>query len=210
MIVTVSLSGQKFEIFGGINNNKFHDFIKDNHYRSAYKADYGYTAGFGIDSIKFDWLKLRFTLQFDKYKGNLQVSYGGLGGDQTTVADFEKSLISLCIFPVNFRFFNKVDLNLGFQVSRLITETFNGTSSGWILYQPNWSYTLQDKYDRYSATTYFGLQGRIACDFNLSKSICVTPQYLYYFGLSDEFVEFPEETKSMRHHLCVGIKKRFI
>ena len=85
----------------------------------------------------------------------------------------------------------------------------NGTSKGSTINQPNWSYNLDDKYNKYSSLTYFGLQGRIAYDFNLSKSIVISPQYLYYFGISDEFIEFPKETKSIRHYFCVGIKKDF-
>jgi len=204
------LFGQKIELFGGASKNIFHDYHKsDAHYNSSYNSGLGYCAGIGIDSIKIDWLTLRFTLQFDQYKGKLDVSDGGLGGGYTTVANVDKSILSLGVFPINFRFFHRLDLNFGFELSGLIYESFNGTSSGWIMNQPNWSYNLQDKYDHYSSKVYFGLQGRIAYDFNLSKSIWISLQYMYYFGLSNEFVEFPNETKSMRHYLSIGLKKKF-
>jgi hypothetical protein len=31
---------------------------------------------------------------------------------------------------------------------------------------------------------------------------------MYYFGLSNEFIEFPRYTKSMRPNFCIGIKKK--
>jgi hypothetical protein len=210
MIITSNLFGQNIEIFSGLNKNTFHDYNKNKgHFSSSYDSDYGYSVGFGLDSIKNDWLTLRFTLQFDKYKGKLKASDGGLGGGYTTIANVQKSLISVGVFPINFRFFKRLDVNIGLVISRLIDESFYGTSSGWNMNQPNWSYNLHDKYNQYSSNTYFGFQGRIAYDFKLSKSIWISPQYLYYFGLSNEFVEFPEETKAMRHYLCIGLKKDF-
>ena len=74
--------------------------------------------------------------------------------------------------------------------------------------QPNWSYDLQEKYDRFSASTYVGIQGRFAYDIKASKSTWISLQYLYYIGLSNEFIEFPTETKAMRHYFCIGIKKK--
>lgn len=204
------LFSQKLELFGGASNNVFHDYNNgDGHYESSYNSGFGYCAGVGVDSIKIDWLTLRFTLQFDQYKGELTASDGGLGGGFTTIANINKSIISLGVFPINFRFFQRLDLNFGFLISTLINESYTGTSSGWAMDQPNWSYNLEDKYSQYSSKIYFGLQGRVAYDFKLAKSICISPQYLYYFGLSNEFVEFPKETKAMRHYFCVGLKKKF-
>jgi hypothetical protein len=211
MLLNISnLFGQKLEMFGGANNNMFHNYHNnEGHFMSSYNSDFGFTAGFGLDSIRIDWLTFRFTLQFDKYAGKLEASDGGLGSGFTTIAKVDKSVISLGIFPINFRILKRIDLNFGLIISRLIDESFNGTSSGWIMNQPNWSYNLQDKYNQYSSATYFGFQGRIAYDFKLSKLIWISPQYIYYFGLSNEFVEFPEDTKSMRHYFCIGIKKKF-
>jgi len=209
MINVSNLFAQKIELFGGANRNIFHDYYETTpHYSSKYNSDYGFSAGFGLDSIKIDWLVLRFTLQFDKYKGKFEVSESGLGGGYTTFAKVDKSVLSLGIFPINFRFLDRIDLNLGLQISRLVNESFSGTSSGWTMNQPNWSYNIQDKYNKYSSTTYFGFQGRISYDFKISKSIWISPQYLYYFGLSNEFVEFPKNTKSMRHYFCIGIKNK--
>jgi len=72
MTTISNLIAQKVELFGGMNNNIFHDFNKDEHHcSSSYHSDWGYTASIGLDSIKVDWLTLRFTLQYDQYKGRL-------------------------------------------------------------------------------------------------------------------------------------------
>jgi hypothetical protein len=204
-----NLFGQKIEVFGGANNNLFHDYIIDEgHSWARYNSDFGFTAGIGLDSINISWLKLRFTLQFDNYKGKLDAADGGLGQGHAAKANINKSIISLGVFPMNFRIIKRIDLNFGFEISRLINESFEGTCSAFSIGQYSWSSSLQEKYKHYSSLTYFGLKGRISYDFNLSKLIMISPEYMYYFGLSNEFVEFPTDTKSMRHYFCIGIKKK--
>jgi hypothetical protein len=68
--------------------------------------------------------------------------------------------------------------------------------------------SLQERYDRFNAAMYFGLRSRIAYDVPLGKSIVLSPQFNYYFGLTPEFSEFPRETRSMRLYVCLGIKKK--
>lgn len=212
---TLVLSGQQFELFGGPVKNTFYDFMnKDGHFMSSYNSGLGYSAGIGMDSVKVDWLTIRFTLNIDKYGGNLDASYGGLAGGSGTKATISKSLVSLGIYPINFRILKRIDLNIGMEMSGLIDESFTGIVSGWSLQIPGWypesySYKLEDENKRYSAKNYFGLQGRIAYNINLSPAIILAPQYSYYFGMSNEFDEFPQETKSMRHYFCLGIKTKF-
>lgn len=208
-IISCNLFSQKIELFGGANKNVFHDYNNDRHFSSTYNSDYGFSAGFGLDSIKIDWLTLRFTLEYDKYKGKLNATHVSLGGGNTTIANIDKSVISLGIFPINFLIFKRIDLNFGLLISRLITESNNGTITGWKIGSPDYNYILQDRYKRYSTLTYFGFQGRIAYDFKISQSIIISPQYIYYFGFSNEFVESPEDTKSMRHYFRLGIEKNF-
>lgn len=208
LFVFISAHSQNIEVIGGLNKNIFFDLQqKEGHYSSSYNPDYGYAIRFGVEDIKVDWMTFRFTLGYDKYGGEFTVSDGGQGGGSTTEAVIDKSVISLSVFPLNFKIINRIDLNFGLEFSGLIRENFSGTRSGWILGEPDWSYGLKEKHERFSAKTYFGLSGRIAYDFNISDRLAISPQYSYYFGLSNEFDEFPEATKSMRHYFCVGIQR---
>lgn len=78
-------------------------------------------------------MTLRFTLSYDKYGGELKASDVGLSGVYTTNAKIDKFVISLGVFPVNFKIIDRIDLNFGFELSRLISENFIGSSSGWQL-----------------------------------------------------------------------------
>ena len=46
---------------------------------------------------------------------------------------------------------------------------------------------------------------RVGYEFRLSDRMMLAPQYSFYYGLSPEFEQFPEETKSMRHFLGIGL-----
>lgn len=166
----------------------------------------------GIDGFNLEGMKLRLTISYDKYGGKLEAYNGGLGGGGTTTAEIDKSVLSMGIFPLNFKIKKRLDINVGFELSVLLAESFSGTRWGWMMGQPpdggSYSYDLAESYDRYSEALYFGLKGRIAYDFKISDTFVISPQYAFYLGLSKEFREFPYETKSMRHYFCIGFEKR--
>lgn len=210
---SLSLYSQSIEVFGGANRNLFYGANDGAHFNSTYHPGNGFSAGVGIDSVKLDWLTLRFTVQFDRYSGEFSVSDGGQGGGFSTTANIEKSVVSLGAFPLNFSLGKRLNINLGAEVSRLVDESFSGTVDSWrmVLDPPgspveSESQDMNALYDRFSSRTCFGLKARLAYDIALTKRLCLVPQYAYYLGLSKEFKEFPEVTKSMRHHLCLGIK----
>lgn len=209
LLSTLTAFTQDVELIGGVNKNDFFDFQQhEGHFSSSYSPDYGYAIRIGIENIKVDWLTLRLTLGFDKYGGELKASDGGRGGGYTTEAKVDKSVISVGVFPVNFKIIDRIDFNFGFELSGLISENYSGTSSGWSLGGPVWSYDLNDRHERFSSKIYFGLRGRIAYDVHISDKMAISPQYSYYFGLSNEFDEFPEATKSMRHYFCIGLQRK--
>ena len=197
------------ELYGGYYKNYFYDNLDiGRRYQSDYTpGNNGYSLGIGIDRIKIERLRLRFTLQYDKYDGAIKVSDGGLGGGYTTKANIDKSLLTFGIFPVNFKILKALDINAGFELSSLIQESFEGTMSGYLLGQGAWSEDIKDKYDTFNNNFYVGLKGRLAYGINIGKDLFLTPQYQFYFGLSNEFIQFPKDTKSMRHYFGVGIEK---
>jgi len=206
ILASYSLSAQRMEIIGGVNGTTFYDNAGDEgHFSSSYTSNTGYVIRLGVDDIKVGWWESRLTLSYDKYGGGLNASDGGLGGGYIMEAEVEKSLISLGLFPVNVKIINKIDLSMGMEFSALLDESFMGTYTNWNMGSPDQITDLQDKYDSYSAGFYVGLQGRIGYEIKLSDRLFVVPQYVFYFGLSKEFKEFPEQAKSMRHYLNIGL-----
>lgn len=204
-----SVFSQNVELIGGMNKNKFFDYEKDEgHFNSSYDSQYGYSIQIAIENIRIDTLKWRFTLGYEKYGGSINVRDGGLGGGVTTNAEIEKSIISVGVFPLNFRIIDRIDINVGFEVGALINENIAGTTSGWSMGTNGYSYDLSDEHKRYNAKAYFGLRGRVAYDFKVSEKMAISPQYSYYFELTKEFDEFPEFSKSMRHFIGIGVQRK--
>lgn len=207
--ITGAFYGQKLEAYAGLNLNTFHNPANNGgNYYFNFEPALGPTLGIGIDSIKLDMLKFRFTLQYDMYGGELEAYEGGHFYSHKTVAEINKSILSMGIFPLCFRILKRIDLNFGVELSLLLAESFEGTKSGYSFPGPDYEYDLQDIYDQYSKQFFCGLTGRIAYDFKLPNSYFISPQYSFYYGLTNEFTEFPEETKSIRHYFCIGIEKR--
>lgn len=203
------------EAYGGLSLNSFHDYQKDQgHYQSSYGLnEIDYSFGIGVDKFVNDWRSFFFTLQYDKYSGNFMASDGGLGGGYSTIGKINKSMIGLGLFPLSYRIFNCVNVNFGAELSMLVHEEFEGVASGWSIntvpYSPSnsWSYNLQDKFDQFSNSRSLGLKFRISYNFKIKEQWFISPQYGFYFGLLNEFIKFPDSTKSMRHYFSIGIKK---
>ena len=208
-LINLQCFGQKPDVFIGMNANLFHDYkAKQGHYSSSYKLALGYTAGLGLDIIKKDRFKLRITVQYDHYNGISEVSDGGLGGGYTTYANVNKSIVSLGLFPVRFRFLKKIDVNFGLLFSGLIDESFSGNRLGWKLNSPPVNVNLLGMYKHFSSKTNVGCQLRFSREFELSNSVLITPQYMFYYGLLNEFRDYIMDANSVRHYFCIGFKKK--
>ena len=204
----MALFSQNLEIIGGINKNIFFDFQEDDgHSRSTYNSQLGYEIHAAIEDVKIGEGKWKFTLGFENYGGEINAIDGSLGGSYATNAKIDKSIITVGVYPFNFKIIDRIILNFGFEIGGLVHENVTGTTSRRGLHQPAYTYDLNGRTPNYNAPIYLGLRGRIAYDFNISDKMAISPQYSYYFGVSPEFKEFPSYTKSMRHFLGIGIKR---
>ena len=207
ILCNLSLFSQKLELIGGVNKNIFYDFKDETrNSRSTYNSEVGYSVFAAIEDIKTGSWKWRFTLGYEKYGGEIYVHEGSLGMGYSTQAKMDKSIVSVGVYPFNFKILDKIDFNIGFEIAKLIQENVTGTRYAYGLHGPNYTYNLDDKNHKYNANMYFGLRARIAYDFNLSEKIAISPQYAFYFGASSEFRHFPEYTASMRHFFGIGIQ----
>lgn len=112
------------------------------------------------------------------------------GGSFWTEATINKSIIALGIYRINFILIDKLDINLGFEMTALIKEHVNVIYSSWAVNQSSASYSLLDKYDQSSKKQYVGLKARFAYDFKYQTasqyrlSIPITWGYQISFSCS--------------------------
>ena len=206
VVSNIALLGQKtIEVFGGGSYNYLFDGGGETvHYMSEYKNGNGFVLGGAIEEIKTDWIKWRFTLHFEKYNGEFNISDGSLGGGYTNEATFEKSIIALGLYPLKIKVTKNLRINFGIIISRMINENIKGTHYSWVMNKGLWSYPI-DNSKRYSNRGMIGFQTRLAYQIKLSEKFALLPQYHFYYGISSEFKLTP--TRAMRHYFSIGLSK---
>lgn len=203
-----NLYAQSLEVTGGPVFNNLHR-QSDASIDPDYSNKTGFSLGIGVDQVKIDWLTLRMTFEYIQYGGHVLEEYNGLAGGGTTTFDFQKSLVTLGLFPFNYRLIDRIDLNLGIAISRLVYDSFTGTNTSWYstMSGPVYtSYDLDERYNSLGSVWYFGILGRVAWDIPLTRSIILSPQYSFYWGLTDEFDQESYDSKSWRHFTGLGLQ----
>ena len=209
LFIHTNLLGQNFSFFAGLNGTVLHDYnYFQGHYNSSYQPGLGYSLGVGLDSIDWFWWNIPFNVKFERYGAQLLASDGGLGGGYWVDARVDKSILTLGIYPLNFRIKPNFKLSIGTEMSYLLSEQLQGKYGNWILGQTPKEGNLKEKYPRYSRKIYLGLGANLSYNWPISPSLVLAPYYTYYFGLSNEFREFPNTTKAMRHTVGVALRKR--
>lgn len=204
-------NAQGVEFYGGWNSNTFRGIDQSGYGTGTfdYRTGNGFSFGVAIDSIRSQSLSWRFTAKYESYQGGLDVcpttKWGCTYGVQAHV---KKSVITLGVFPINLPVLKVLELNIGAEYSILIDEAFTGNISVNPPLQSPYESKLEDKYPNYSAAYTIGLSSRIAYNIPISANYMLTPQYLFHLGLSREFYEYPEFTKSYRHFLGIGFRRK--
>jgi len=205
VLISSTAHSQKIELYTGTLKNHFYDTNKeDPHYASSYSGDCGYSLGFAIDSLKFEWHTLRVAAQYDNYSGRMFARSGGLGGSYAIDGQINKHILALSIYPINIRkLLQNMQLSIGFTGTFLLKETFSGEYSGWNINEGAYSGSLNDKYSSYSTAFTFGVQSMINYRLRISDGFEIVPQYSLYLGLSKELINMPTDMKSIRHYFLI-------
>ena len=207
---SMNVIGQRIEFIGGINRNMFYTFTDTRaDYTSFSSTGIGFVSRIGFEFNLIRRMNMRFTLSYNEYHGDFEASTQSPAFEHVVIAETDKSVISLGVFPFNFNLFHRLNLNVGCEISRLLTEDNQGTISGHMIGELPYSDDINERYSSFNSLIYVGVRGRIAYDLKISKSLVISPQYSYYLGLSNEFKYFPDFVKSKQHHICIGIEKTF-
>jgi len=204
-----NLFAQNIEVAGGLNKNDFYDHNEadDPNLDSKYNSAIGYSVGISFEHT-YDSLPLKYTLKIDNYKGKLQTSFGGHGGASSTNADVNKLSIALDIYLINIRLLRNIRLNIGGSLSYLLHDNTTGDQS-WISYSPNFPYVYSGKDSIVEINKFnFGLITRVAYEIKIKDDLYLIPQYLFYYGLTNEFQNIEADTKSYRHYFEIGLIKK--
>jgi len=163
---------QQVEIVGGINYNMFYNRGGSSSFSTEYKYtnEIGYGLKVAFENAKINKFKWRVAIGYEKYGGEINAFEDGFGSGNRVEAEIDKSILSLTFYPLNATFFNRLDINLGVEVSNLIGGNYQG------IHTINSSFSsmtivtdLKKRHASYNSKFNFGLRGRIAYSFNISE-----------------------------------------
>ncbi|MEI8048659.1 MAG: hypothetical protein WCI92_14860 [Bacteroidota bacterium] len=203
------ISGQNIELSGGMNRNNYFDWQKEEgHFIAEYTPGNGYCAELSLSDFKFDSLTIKISLLVDNYKGSFYTQDGGLAGAYKTVAEVEKTTLGIGLYPLNFYIFKKIKLSLGGELSYKISDRTNGYKSGWVMYVGSTYMTIENDSVHINKDFVWGVSGKLSYDFRINQDWFIAPQYKFYLGMSDEFMNTEARIRSMRHNFEISIIKR--
>lgn len=207
--IVTSISAQNFELYVGMNQNKFFDRQKEGgHFYSRYSPGNGYSIGLSVSDLKINSTHIRISLLMDTYSGTFFTQDGGQGATNTTSAEVEKTTLGLCIAPLNFTLFKKIKFDVGGELSYEFNDKVNGYKSSWMITGTSSKIILGNNSAIIKKGIVFGISGRISYDIKINQDWIVKPQYNLYLGLTDEFNNTEAAIKSLRNNLGIGIVMR--
>ena len=201
-----SIYAQTLEYSGGVNQNNFFDLQRGGgHKISDYNKGVGYSFGISISNINLDTLPIRIAILFDHYNGSFYASDGGLGGASETEATVSKTSMGLGVYPLNFTVKSRFHFSMGGEFSFRLTDHFVGHKSSWLMGYPSTYKAIDNNTVSLNRDFVFGIGSRVNYDFRIIENWYISPQYKFYFGLSDEFINTEAKIKSMRHSFLIGV-----
>jgi hypothetical protein len=204
-----NISGQTIEFSGGMNRNHFFDWQKDNGgYHSEYTPGNGYSAELSLSELNFDSIPIKISLLVDNYKGSFYTQFYAGGGSYQSFAETEKTTIGIGLYPLNFTILKKIKLSFGGELSYKIYDRTNGYKAAWGMYGQSSYITFGDDSVQMNKDFIWGLSGKLSYNFDLNRDWAIAPQYKFYLGMSDEFINVEEGIRSFRHYFEVCIIKR--
>lgn len=204
LIASVSFT-QNTEVWMGANYNKyFESGDKDSHVLTANKPGFGYCLGVTFKSCQENWSPMRFSVFIDNYRGTIDNGFYGLGGSTSIYAEVEKTTFGVGFLPVNFKILKRVDLSLGGEARIRIYDRTSGYKA-WRIGPDSFSKNLTDYPYSIHKGFFFGVCGKIGYDFLMPANWTLSPQYKFYYGLTEEFKNTDFNTKSLRHYILIGM-----
>jgi len=204
------IKAQDLLVFGGLNNNRFCDYKRDNNqFSTFYSSLKGTNFGIGLDNVKIAKHSFLFTLRASNYNGYVYTTTRQTDAVTTTGIELNKSIIGLGIYPFNFKILdNHLDFSFGVESNVLLKTNLKGYRNTISTIDQPTINTLIDNSAKTMVNQFgMGLSGRLAYRLKIKNDLYLVPQYTFYCGLTNELKNMEANTKSYRHLIEIGLMK---
>ena len=212
LILLVSVNAGDITLSAGINNNSFFKVSNDDFVETEYTDKIGFSFGIGIEGIKVYLLNTSYVLKYVQYGGDIYTHEYVVSHSFATNAETKKSIITLGIYPVNIKIFShRLCVTAGFESNTLIFDKTTGTKSGVLYPVPESEFTLslEENNIEINKRIIYGICGSAGYEIFINEKFKIRPRYLFYYGLTTDFINIEAETKSLRHNFEIVLIKSF-
>ena len=200
-----------FEFSSGINSHRFFDAVPEKHeYRSSYQWGRGYNFRIGLryKSLIFKW-PVHATLGIDRVRGSFEI-YNAMDFPTTEAkGEIDRTLLTLTLYGANFKLWKDLGINLGWQVSQLLTERAEGRIADYIGEELPGYLPLKEEHNPFSEVLQVGFIFRLEYPIKLYDGIHLNPYYAYLFNFLPAFRGNLNYTHSMQHYFGIGLLGTF-
>jgi len=210
LFAIADLKGQDLLVFGGLNNNRFCDYKRDNsQFSTFYSSLKGTNFGIGLDNVKIANHSFLLTLRASDYNGYVYTTARQTDAVTTTGIELNKSIIGLGIYPFNFKILdNHLDFSFGVESNVLLKTNLKGYRNTISTIDQPTINTIIDNSAKSMVNQFgMGLSGRLAYRLKIKNDLYLVPQYTFYCGLTNELKNIEANTKSYRHLIEIGLMK---
>lgn len=205
--MSAGLKAQDVSVLIGLGQNQYFDCIEASpHYNSLYEKGRLISTRIGLSDIKFKDIRFSVLFGIQSFESSLEVSSGGLGGNNTVDVDMEKTLFTFGFYPVKRTLIEGVSLELGLLYSRLINEFYVGRRYGWVVDGGVWDDDETEHDYTYSLDGFWSAGAQVSYEIPLRKRLDFLIQLSGAYSLSNEFKSWFDDTKAFRCVLAVGLK----
>lgn len=201
---------QHVEFISGVSLNSFYNKVESPRQNSSYVNQHGPFLAVAFEGKKTSITNWRITIGFENYGGSISAYDGGNGGGTRVEADINRSSLLVGLYPLNLRLWNKIRINLGMELAKVVYDGFEGTSKTSVVFSG--TNTITDLHDLHTTFNQdsFGVGVGMNYDIQLSNQLFIVPHYTFYQGITGEFKNTPTEPKSRRHRVCIAIRKKLM
>ena len=210
LVGMANLKAQDLLVFGGLNNNRFCDYKRDNsQFSTFYSSLKGANFGIGLDNVKIAKHTFLFTLRASAYNGYVYTTARQADAVTTTGIELNKSIVGLGIYPFNFKILdNHLDFSFGVESNVLLKTNLKGYRNTVSTVDKPTISTIIDTSAKSMVNKFgMGLSGRLAYRLKIKNDLYLVPQYTFYCGLTNELKNIEANTKSYRHLIEIGLMK---
>ena len=122
------VDAQTLEYFGGVQQNRFFDFRKEEIFQGAeYEPEFGFHIGIGINSLKDARMTFHYELVYQNVRGTVNTFTGNRGITHFYDAMINTHQLNFRVYPLNIDVAQSgLWFRTGVQVGALITESTSG------------------------------------------------------------------------------------